>query len=77
MSVIMIIQDEVQSSWTSEIHIDLDTTGDGDSSYFFNLAKSAFKIDITLVDCHFKIIPSLGSLATWRSSGIDSEMFIR
>lgn len=76
ISVIMVIQDELKSGWASEIHIDLDTTGNSDSSHLFNLSKSAFKIDITFIDCHLKIIPSFGSLAAWGPSGVDSEMLI-
>jgi hypothetical protein len=40
------------------------------------LSGCTFKINVSLVDCHFPVVPCLGTLTTWSSSAADSEVFI-
>ena len=65
------------SSGSSEVHADFYSAGDGDGGDFFDLGSGALKVDVTLVDCHFPVVPGLGTLTTGTSSAADAQVFIR
>ena len=65
------------SCCSSEVNADLYSAGDGDGSDFFDLRRGALKVDVTLVDCHFPVVPGLGTLTTGTSSAADAQVFIR
>ena len=65
------------SCCSSEVNADLYSAGDGDGSDFFDLRRGALKVDVTLVDCHFPVVPGLWALTTRTSSAADAQVFIR
>lgn len=64
------------SCCSSEVDADLNAAGDGDGGDFFDLAGCALEVDVTLVDCHFPVVPSFGSLTAGGSAAADAEMFV-
>lgn len=59
-----------------EVDTDFDSVGNSDRGDFFHLSSSAFKIDVSLVDGHFPMVPSLGALTAGRSSGGDFKVLV-
>lgn len=73
MEIIRYLQ---RSGRLSEIDVDFNSAWNSNGGDFFHLGSSAFEVNISLVDGHLPVVPSLRTLTAWGSSAADSEMFI-
>ena len=59
-----------------EINVDFDSVWNSNGSDFFHLGSSAFKVNISLIDGHLPVVPSLGTLTAWSSSAANSQVLV-
>ena len=65
-----------RSSGSPEVDANLDSIGDGNRSNFLHLASGALEIDVSLVNSHLPVIPSLGALTARRPSAANAKMLV-